>query len=65
MAKYIPGQKCSFKLKGKVRNGLILNIYEELGGASDGQHYVVVEDFKTKKARHIKNSDVIKIINKV
>jgi len=65
MAKYTPGQKCSFQLKGKASKGLILNTYEELGGAEDGQRYVVVEDLQTKKVRHIKDTDVIEIINKV
>lgn len=65
MHKYTPGQECSFAKRGELRRGLILNAYEEIGGANDGQTYVVVRDVRSKKILHIKDFDITSLSNKV
>ena len=49
---------CVYNEKTKTKKGFILGDYEENGGPNDGQHYVIIEDKKSKKIKHIKLEDV-------
>jgi hypothetical protein len=51
-------RKCVYNEKTKLKKGFILGDYEESGGPSDGQHYVIVEDEETKKVKHVKLEDI-------
>ena len=59
MSEHTKGKKCLFLLGQKKRKGIIINAYEELGGAKDGQLYIVVKDIKSGKVQHIKDSNII------
>ena len=56
-------RRCVYNDKAKTRKGTIVGEYEENGGPNDGQQYIIVEDKKTSKVKHVKKEDVLEIID--
>lgn len=58
---WLSNRKCIYTTKEGTKKGVIITDYEEVGGPEDGQDYVIIEDFETKKIKHVKIENVLEV----
>lgn len=58
---WLSNRKCIYTTTEGTKKGVIITDYEEVGGAEDGQDYVIIEDSETKKIKHVKIENVLEV----